>query len=69
MAVLALAREVGILRMAMQSGGALEIPEEGPALGARSRSADGSSTAGLELGARRVRLRRLPDVPQPRPVD
>ena len=33
MAVLALAREVGILRMAMQSGGALEIPEEGPALG------------------------------------
>jgi hypothetical protein len=34
-AVAALAREVGILRLAMQSGGALEIPEEGPALGAK----------------------------------
>jgi hypothetical protein len=33
-AVLALAREVGVLRLSAGSRGALEIPEEGPALGA-----------------------------------
>ena len=35
-AVLALAREVGMLRLAIGPRSALEIPEEGPALGARS---------------------------------
>ncbi len=34
-AVLALAREVGVLRLAQGSRGALEIPEEGPELGER----------------------------------
>ena len=33
-AVIALAREVGVLRLSLGSRGALEIPEEGPALGA-----------------------------------
>jgi hypothetical protein len=33
--VLALAREVGVLRLSIASQGALEIPEEGPSLGAR----------------------------------
>jgi hypothetical protein len=35
-AVLALAREVGMLRLRLGPGAALEIPEEGPALGTRS---------------------------------
>jgi hypothetical protein len=35
-AVLALAREVGMLRLRLGPGSALEIPEEGPALGVRS---------------------------------
>jgi hypothetical protein len=34
-AVAALAREIGVLRLALQSRGALEIPEEGPELGSR----------------------------------
>ncbi|HLB22119.1 MAG TPA: MauE/DoxX family redox-associated membrane protein [Solirubrobacteraceae bacterium] len=34
-AILALAREVGVLRLSAGSRGALEIPEEGPPLGAR----------------------------------
>jgi hypothetical protein len=34
-AIFALAREVGVLRLSAASRGALEIPEEGPALGAR----------------------------------
>jgi hypothetical protein len=33
LAVLALAREVGVLRLGMAAGGALEIPQEGPAVG------------------------------------
>jgi len=35
-AVLALAREVGLLRLALGPQAALEVPEEGPALGTRS---------------------------------
>ena len=35
-AVLALAREVGMLRLRLGPAGALEIPEEGPGLGSRS---------------------------------
>jgi hypothetical protein len=35
-AVLALAREVGMLRLRLGPGSALEIPEEGPAIGART---------------------------------
>jgi len=38
--VLALAREVGVLRLSMASQGALEIPEEGPRVGERQRWAD-----------------------------
>jgi hypothetical protein len=39
-AVLALAREVGMLRMAVAPEGALEIPHEGPEVGGRSALAD-----------------------------
>ena len=39
-AVLALAREVGMLRLRLGAGAALEIPDEGPPLGARSRLID-----------------------------
>jgi hypothetical protein len=39
-AVLALAREVGMLRLRLGPTSALEIPEEGPALGARSDLVD-----------------------------
>jgi hypothetical protein len=39
-AVLALAREVGMLRLAVGSQGALEIPEEGPPLGERTPLSD-----------------------------
>ena len=39
-AVLALAREVGMLRLRLGPGSALEIPEEGPELGARTRLVD-----------------------------
>jgi hypothetical protein len=35
-ALLALAREVGVLRMAVSSRGALEVPHEGPEVGGRS---------------------------------
>jgi hypothetical protein len=43
-AVLALAREVGMLRLAVGSQGALEIPEEGPPLGERSALAERFAT-------------------------
>jgi hypothetical protein len=47
LAVLALAREVGVLRLQMSSRGALEIPEEGPELGmAQSWSATVPSPPG-----------------------
>lgn len=48
-AVVALAREVGIMRLAMQSGGALEIPEEGPPLGARVEIGRWFETAGRDV--------------------
>jgi len=35
LALIALAREVGVLRLGMAADGALEIPQEGPALGSR----------------------------------
>ena len=39
-AVLALAREVGLLRLRLGPGSALEIPEEGPELGSRTEIAE-----------------------------
>ena len=50
--VLALAREVGALRMAATPQGALDVPHEGPELGARSALAGffGSSLADGRLG-------------------
>ncbi|MBA3809662.1 MAG: hypothetical protein H0X28_14915 [Solirubrobacterales bacterium] len=43
LAVVALAREVGVLRLGMSAGGALEIPQEGPAVGSEQRWARSSS--------------------------
>src|SRR3954447_20422668 len=50
--VLALAREVGVLRMAIAPQGALEIPEEGPELGGRTALVDAFAGAldGYRLG-------------------
>jgi hypothetical protein len=50
--VLALAREVGVLRMAIAPQGALEIPEEGPELGGRTALVDAFAGAldGYGLG-------------------
>jgi hypothetical protein len=52
LAVLALAREVGVLRLAASGAGALEIPEEGPEIGSTqvwAASIDGSPRAELQL--------------------
>jgi hypothetical protein len=43
LALLALAREVGVLRLGMAAGGALEIPQEGPAVGSHQPWATASS--------------------------
>ncbi|MEJ7717178.1 MAG: hypothetical protein WKF31_04145 [Thermoleophilaceae bacterium] len=50
-AVLALAREIGVLRLAIGPQSALEIPEEGPELGSRTDLLDefGDTAAGPEL--------------------
>jgi hypothetical protein len=50
--VLALAREIGVLRMAVAPQGALEIPHEGPELGGRTALATtfGDRLAGERLG-------------------
>jgi hypothetical protein len=51
-AVLALARELGMLRLRLGPGTALEIPEEGPAVGSRTELIsrfDGGDTAELAL--------------------
>lgn len=48
-AVAALAREVGMLRMRVGPSAALEIPEEGPPLGARSTIADQFDGGDAEL--------------------
>ena len=58
---LALAREVGLLRMRVGPASALEIPHEGPEVGSRTEIA--ASIEGLErkeLGPRRLHLRGLP---------
>jgi hypothetical protein len=47
-AVLALAREIGMLRLGLPAVGALEIPHEGPELGGRTALA--SAFDGAELG-------------------
>jgi hypothetical protein len=49
--VLALAREVGLLRLAADPRGALEIPHEGPEIGGRTALADR-----LEVGAGQIGL-------------
>jgi Methylamine utilisation protein MauE len=49
-AVLALAREVGMLRLRLGPAAALEIPEEGPALGSRSPLVERFSSPVPELG-------------------
>jgi hypothetical protein len=49
LAVFALAREVGVLRLGASAGGALEIPEEGPAVGTPQAWA-----VEIEAGARAV---------------
>lgn len=50
--VLALAREVGELRLRVGSGSALEIPDEGPELGARSELIEGfAPVAGARVAA------------------
>lgn len=48
-AVLGLAREVGVLRLALASGGALEIAEEGPPVGERVEFRPWSNTDDAEL--------------------
>jgi hypothetical protein len=48
--VLALAREVGVLRMSLAPQGALEIPHEGPELGGRTALADTFGEALAERG-------------------
>ena len=60
-AVLALAREVGMLRLRLGPESALEIPEEGPALGSRVALIERFSPARPgRARARRLRLRGLP---------
>jgi hypothetical protein len=51
--VLALAREVGVLRMSIAPQGALEIPEEGPELGGHTALIDGFRA---DLGGHRLGL-------------
>jgi hypothetical protein len=48
--VLALAREVGVLRMSIAPHGALEIPHEGPELGGRTAALAGAFGDALEDG-------------------
>jgi hypothetical protein len=48
--VLALAREVGVLRMSLAPQGALEIPHEGPELGGRTALAEAFGDALAERG-------------------
>ena len=52
-ALLALAREVGVLRMVVNSRGALEVPHEGPEVGGRSALA---RRFGVELASGRIGL-------------
>jgi hypothetical protein len=52
-AVLALAREVGVLRLAVSPHGALEIPQEGPEVGGRTALVE---AFGDELDAGRLGL-------------
>ena len=69
-AMLALAREIGVLRLRVGPGSALEIPEEGPELGSRSPLIDRFELGRREpLRDRGLQLRGLPRLPEPRPVD
>ena len=65
-AVLALARELASLRAEIDPRGALEIPEEGPELGGRTELMEVEPG---RLGARRLHLRGLRDVPRARARD
>ena len=63
--VLALAREIGMLRLSVAPRGALEVDHEGPEIGARSALAgafDGALVPG-KLGARGLHVRGLRAVP------
>ena len=63
-ALLALARELGTLRMSIAPQGALEIPSEGPEVGGRTALAERVRAARRgRAGARGVHLRGVPHLP------
>ena len=64
-AVLALAREVGMLRLRLGPAAALEIPEEGPPVGSRTELIERFARARRNgAGASGVRVGRVPRVPR-----